>query len=104
MGRERGTLIFSYIGLRRLGSFFFFGGGVKIVIFFFFFFLGGGGGGVKTMNTFGVWRFCGYFFGSSLTQTQYVYWVRAQELEVRSLNHSYSLKTKSSQCHYVMTP
>ena len=27
-----------------------------------------------------------------------------QELEVRSLNHPYSLKTKSSQCHYVMTP
>ena len=24
-----------------------------------------------------------------------------QELEVRSLNHPYSLKTKSSQCHYV---
>ena len=29
--------------------------------------------------------------------------VYSQELEVRSLNHSYSLKTKSSQCHYVMT-
>ena len=28
----------------------------------------------------------------------------SQELEVRSLNHPYSLKTKSSQCHYVMTP
>ena len=27
-----------------------------------------------------------------------------QELEVRSLNHPYSLKTRSSQCHYVMTP
>ena len=27
-----------------------------------------------------------------------------QELEVRSLNHPYSLKTKSSQCHYVVTP
>ena len=26
----------------------------------------------------------------------------AQELEVRSLNHPYSLKTKSSQCHYVV--
>ena len=25
-----------------------------------------------------------------------------QELEVRSLNHPYSLKTKSSQCHYVV--
>ena len=30
-----------------------------------------------------------------------VSWVRSQELEVRSLNHPYSLKTKSSQCHYV---
>ena len=28
----------------------------------------------------------------------------AQELEVRSLNHPYSLKTKSSQCQYVVTP
>ena len=28
--------------------------------------------------------------------------VYAQELEVRSLNHPYSLKTKSSQCHYVV--
>ena len=27
---------------------------------------------------------------------------KPQELEVRSLNHSYSLKTKSSQCHYVV--
>ena len=27
----------------------------------------------------------------------------AQELEVRSLNPPYSLKSKSSQCHYVMT-
>ena len=27
---------------------------------------------------------------------------RSQELEVRSLNHPYSLKTKSSQCHYVV--
>ena len=26
----------------------------------------------------------------------------AQELEVRSVNHPYSLKTKSSQCHYVV--
>ena len=25
----------------------------------------------------------------------------SQEIEVRSLNHPYSLKTKSSQCHYV---
>ena len=25
-----------------------------------------------------------------------------QELEVRSLNHPYSLKTKSPQCHYVV--
>ena len=25
-----------------------------------------------------------------------------QELEVRSLNHPYSLKTQSSQCHYVV--
>ena len=31
--------------------------------------------------------------------------LKPQELEVRSLNHPYSLKTKSSQCHYyVMTP
>ena len=29
-------------------------------------------------------------------------YVRAQELEVRSLYHLYSLKTKSSQCHYVV--
>ena len=29
-------------------------------------------------------------------------WITAQELEVRSLNHPYSLKTKSSQCHYVV--
>ena len=28
--------------------------------------------------------------------------VIAQELEVRSLNHPYCLKTKSSQCHYVV--
>ena len=28
--------------------------------------------------------------------------ITAQELEVRSLNHPYSLKTKSSQCHYVV--
>ena len=28
--------------------------------------------------------------------------VNAQELEVRSLNHPYSLKTQSSQCHYVV--
>ena len=28
--------------------------------------------------------------------------VLAQELEVRSFNHPYSLKTKSSQCHYVV--
>ena len=27
---------------------------------------------------------------------------QAQELEVRSLNHPYSIKTKSSQCHYVV--
>ena len=26
----------------------------------------------------------------------------SQELEVRSLTHPYSLKTKSSQCHYVV--
>ena len=26
-----------------------------------------------------------------------------EELEVRSFNHPYSLKTKSSQCHYVVT-
>ena len=26
----------------------------------------------------------------------------SRELEVRSLNHPYSLKTKSSQCHYVV--
>ena len=26
----------------------------------------------------------------------------SQELEVRSLNHPYSLKIKSSQCHYVV--
>ena len=29
--------------------------------------------------------------------------VTTQELEVRSFNHPYSLKTKSSQCHYVVT-
>ena len=28
--------------------------------------------------------------------------IKPQELEVRSLNHPYSLKTKSSQCHYVV--
>ena len=28
--------------------------------------------------------------------------VLSQELEVRSLYHIYSLKTKSSQCHYVV--
>ena len=28
--------------------------------------------------------------------------VQPKELEVRSLNHPYSLKTKSSQCHYVV--
>ena len=28
--------------------------------------------------------------------------VKPQELEVRSLFHLYSLKTKSSQCHYVV--
>ena len=28
--------------------------------------------------------------------------VAPQELEVRSLNHPYSLKTKSSLCHYVV--
>ena len=28
--------------------------------------------------------------------------VKPQELEVRSLNHPYSLKTTSSQCHYVV--
>ena len=28
--------------------------------------------------------------------------IESQELEVRSLNHPYSLKTKSSQCHYVV--
>ena len=27
---------------------------------------------------------------------------KPQELEVLSLNHPYSLKTKSSQCHYVV--
>ena len=27
---------------------------------------------------------------------------KPQELEVLSLNHLYSLKTKSSQCHYVV--
>ena len=29
--------------------------------------------------------------------------IQSQELEARSLYHIYSLKTKSSQCHYVMT-
>ena len=29
--------------------------------------------------------------------------IRSQELEVRSLYHLYSLKTKRSRCHYVMT-
>ena len=29
--------------------------------------------------------------------------VKPQELEVRSLYHLYSLKTKSSRCHYVVT-
>ena len=29
--------------------------------------------------------------------------VYTQELEVLSLSHLYSLKTKISQCHYVMT-
>ena len=28
--------------------------------------------------------------------------MHSQELEVRSLNHPYSLKTKSSRCHYVV--
>ena len=28
--------------------------------------------------------------------------ISSLELEVRSLNHPYSLKTKSSQCHYVV--
>ena len=28
--------------------------------------------------------------------------MRPRELEVRSLNHPYSLQTKSSQCHYVV--
>ena len=28
--------------------------------------------------------------------------VTPQELEVRSLNRPYSLKTKSSQCHYIV--
>ena len=28
--------------------------------------------------------------------------VMSQELEVRSFNHPYSLKTKSPQCHYVV--
>ena len=28
--------------------------------------------------------------------------LRSQELEVRSLNHPYSLKAKSSRCHYVL--
>ena len=28
--------------------------------------------------------------------------IEPQELEVRSLNHPYSLQTKSSQCHYVV--
>ena len=28
--------------------------------------------------------------------------IRTQELEVRSLNHPYRLKTKRSQCHYVV--
>ena len=30
------------------------------------------------------------------------FWFKAQELEVQSLNHPYSLKIKSSQCHYVV--
>ena len=32
----------------------------------------------------------------------YVIVIIPKELEVRSLNHPYSLKIKSSQCHYVM--
>ena len=31
-----------------------------------------------------------------------IFFVLAQELEVRSLYHRYSLKIKSSQCHYVV--
>ena len=40
-------------------------------------------------------------FGDALTWGRFEH-VYAQELEVRSLNHPYSLKTKSSQCHYVV--
>ena len=36
------------------------------------------------------------------TDSSKVVSVIAQELEVRSLSHPYSLKTKSSQCHYVV--
>ena len=32
-----------------------------------------------------------------------IYSIIPQELEVLFLNYPYSLKTKSSQCHYVMT-
>ena len=34
---------------------------------------------------------------------RWCYFIKAQELEVLSLSHLYSIKTKIAQCHYVMT-
>ena len=55
-----------------------------------------------------LWLFCEqrYTVGDqrySFCEQRYTFCEqRSQELEVRSLNHPYSLKTKSSQCHYVV--
>ena len=56
----------------------------------------------RTSETPLKWRFA----GGPILADFYSYWDVPQELEVRSLNHTYSLKTKSSRCHYyyVMTP
>ena len=60
-----GTRIFIYT-LARVNFFRFKILNFNIFFYFFYFFLGGG---VRKMNIFGVWRFYGYFWGSSQNWT-----------------------------------
>ena len=47
--------------------------------------------------------FCGFeSITFTCTVSVYMYWI-SQELEFRSLYHFYSLRTKRTNCHYVMT-
>ena len=53
--------------------------------------------GVLKISVIGLYVYSKYDILSELNSC-----VRSQELEVRSLYHLYSIKIKSSRCHYVV--